>query len=164
MIVCGIDPGLSGAVAFLDGSRFFGVYDMPVLSITRGGKRKREIDARALVRLFELHDGLDAIFMEQVGGMDGDSPFSAFQFGRATGIAEAVAKSTEARFETVMPHKWKRDMSLTGKAKDDSRALAQNIFPKAADRLARVKDDGRAEALLLAEWGRRKLHEQGVFG
>lgn len=161
MIVCGIDPGLSGAVAFIwPGGE--AVHDMPVLEITRGGKRKPEVDARAMMRVFEAMPPA-AVFIEQVGGMPGDSPASAFQFGRAAGIAEACAKLAGARFEMVAPHVWKRTMGLIKTAKDDSRALAQNLFPGMADGLTRRRDDGRAEALLIAEWGRRKLHEQGVF-
>jgi hypothetical protein len=39
--------------------------------------------------------------------------------------------------------------------KDNSRVKAMELFPALTDDLARVKDDGRAEAVLLAEYGRR---------
>ena len=46
-------------------------------------------------------------------------------------------------------------MADMGKDKDASRLRAIQLFPVVANRLDRKKDDGRAEALLLAEYGRR---------
>ncbi len=48
-------------------------------------------------------------------------------------------------------------MGLAGKTKEDSRALAIQLFPALAEELKRVKDEGRAESLLIAEYGRRFL-------
>jgi hypothetical protein len=36
--------------------------------------------------------------------------------------------------------------------KGESRALAMRLWPDHGDRFARVKDDGRAEAALIAWW------------
>jgi crossover junction endodeoxyribonuclease RuvC len=41
--------------------------------------------------------------------------------------------------------------------KDAARMRACQLFPSAANMLERKKDDGRAEALLIAEYGRRTL-------
>ena len=49
-----------------------------------------------------------------------------------------------------------------GAAKDQSRALASNLFPQSAYLFKRVKDDGRAEAALIAYYGAAKL--SGVAG
>ena len=44
MIIIGIDPGLSGAVAFYDTVEgTIEVADMPVVELSRNGKNKREI-------------------------------------------------------------------------------------------------------------------------
>ncbi len=95
--------------------------------------------------------------------MEGDSPMSAYNFGRAAGAAEAAAKIAGARFEFVMPHVWKKAMGLIGTAKDQSRAKATNRWPAFAKSFSRKMDDGRAEAALLAEYGRLKLVKEGVF-
>jgi len=55
----------------------------------------------------------------------------------------------------VDPSTWKKSMHLTSD-KNASRALASQYFPDAADQWARVKDDGRAEAALIAYYGWRK--------
>jgi hypothetical protein len=50
MIVAGIDPGLSGTVALLDGTtgEVIDVLDTPTLMLTRGDQPKRELDAHSL--------------------------------------------------------------------------------------------------------------------
>lgn len=164
MIVLGVDPGMSGALAWLDGSgALLRVEDMPVFEVLRNGKPRRELNVHGLALL--LSDlKADVCFYEQVGGMDGDSPSSAFNFGRIAGAAEAVVKLSDARFEFVAPHVWKRAMGLIGTAKDQSRAKATNRWPAFASTFALKKADGRAEASLIAEYGRQMLHKEGIFG
>ena len=53
--------------------------------------------------------------------------------------------------ELVRPAVWKKAARI-GKDKGSARKAAQERFPDAADLFARVKDDGRAEAALLARW------------
>jgi crossover junction endodeoxyribonuclease RuvC len=163
VIVLGIDPGLKGALAWIEGTRVVALEDMPTFQVMRGGKPRDTIDVHGLARLMGQH-AAEVCWFEQVGGMQGDGPAAAFQFGRAAGAAEAIAKASGCRFETVTPPVWKKAMGLIGTAKDQSRAKATSLFPAVAGDLARKMDDGRAEALLLAEYGRRKMHEMGVFG
>lgn len=163
MRVLGVDPGGYGALALLDGMSLKHLADMPVFQVTRGKGVKRDLDVHGLARLLDDWKP-DACFFEQVGGMEGDSPSSAFTFGRIAGAAEALVKRSGARFEFVMPHVWKKAMGLIGTAKDDSRAKATNLWPARADAFALKKHDGRAEAALLAEFGRRKLSSEGIFG
>ncbi|KAK8513394.1 hypothetical protein V6N12_052583 [Hibiscus sabdariffa] len=51
---------------------------------------------------------------------------------------------------------WKKEFELTGagSTKDDSRRLASTLFPSLSDMLKRKKDHGRAEALLIAAYGK----------
>jgi hypothetical protein len=55
----------------------------------------------------------------------------------------------------VDPSAWKKTMHLSTD-KNASRALASQYFPDAADQWSRVRDDGRAEAALIAYYGARK--------
>jgi hypothetical protein len=52
----------------------------------------------------------------------------------------------------VDPSTWKKSMHLTSD-KNASRALASQYFPDCSDQWQRVKDDGRAEAALIAYYG-----------
>lgn len=162
MRIVGVDPGGSGALALLDGPRTLLVHDMPTFHVTRGRGKKHVVDVLALGRLLEEWQP-EACFFEEVHGMEGDSASSAFNFGRAAGAAEATVKLQGGQFRPVKPFVWKKAMKLVGKAKDDSRLLATNLWPANAKDFSRKKDDGRAEAALLAEYGRRILQSEGIF-
>lgn len=51
---------------------------------------------------------------------------------------------------------WKSDLELAGGrcTKDDSRRIASTLFPSLSPLLERKKDHGRAEALLIAAYGK----------
>jgi len=56
----------------------------------------------------------------------------------------------------VTPAVWKKHFKLS-KNKGVSRSLACQRFPEAADQFTRVKDDGRAEAGLIALYGAERI-------
>ena len=96
MRIAAIDPGLSGAIALLGpGPQDVQVWDMPVLTLTRNGKARRQVD------YVQLHDVLlgfpvcDWAVIEQVGAMPHDGSVQAFAFGKATGIAGDVPRRVE---------------------------------------------------------------------
>jgi len=86
MIVVGIDPGLSGALFFLDprDPATGEAADLPVYLLTRGGKKKRELDVAGLIRLLAARP-LTHAFVEQVGAMPGQGVASRFAFGKTYG-------------------------------------------------------------------------------
>ena len=164
MRILGVDPGGSGALALL--STDLVVMDMPVYRVTRGKSAKAELGVHELVEILKRW-APNVCWFEQVGGIPGQSASAAFNFGRIAGACEALVKATGAQFHPVPPATWKRAMGLRG-GKDDARAMAQRLWPSAAAEFRRVKDDGRAEAALIAEYGRRKMSglatDNGVFG
>jgi crossover junction endodeoxyribonuclease RuvC len=54
----------------------------------------------------------------------------------------------------VTPQKWKKAYPGLDSDKDKSRMMATRIWPEISTRFKRKKDDGRAEALLIAKWGK----------
>lgn len=163
MKIAGFDPGGTGALCLLDGPDLIAVEDMPVFLVKRGRGSKPVLDVHGLKVILDEW-APQSIWFEQVGGRDGESASSAFNFGRIAGSAEALAKVSRARFDPVAPHIWKKELKLIGKDKDDARAMATNRWPIFAEFFRRKKDDGRAEAALIAEYGRRMLHNEGIFG
>lgn len=153
MSICGIDPGLSGAIAYL--SDTVKVYDMPVTPHTMGnGTVRRRIDMQTLASIFELHEGsVSLTVIEEVGAMPKDGPVQAFSFGKSAGAVEMGAVFSGGKRVTVRPSVWKMALGLGGEDKNASRRLAIKLFPAYAPLFARVKDDGRAEAALLAYYG-----------
>lgn len=160
MRIVGVDPGAYGALALLVNGKLSEVHDMPILKVRRGKTDKAEVDGYALA---ELLRGLapDIVMLEQVGGMTGQSPSASFNFGRAVGAVEYASKALGYRVDVVPPATWKRYLRVNG-GKDGSRAHAIRLWPDKAQQFARVKDDGRAEASLIAEYGRQQLAAAGV--
>ena len=153
--IIGIDPGAAGAVAILENGRLTQVFDMPVVEITVGGKAKRRVAPELLATELRLYNLADTVaVVEQVGAMPGQGVTSMFAFGQAYGLVLGVLAGLWIPTTTVTPATWKKALKLnTGK--DGARAKAAQLWPAQADQFKRVKDDGRAEAALLAYW---RLH------
>lgn len=155
-LILGIDVGISGGIALLDGDKLVAVHDMPTVSKTVGGKKKRRIDARALFLLLQF-EKVNHAFVEIVTARPNQGVSSMFAFGQASGIAEAIAWVMTPDVTGVRPATWKRHFDLIGKDKSASREFAIQRWPDHSDRFKRVKDDGRAEAALIGLWGHETL-------
>jgi crossover junction endodeoxyribonuclease RuvC len=147
----GIDPGAFGAVAILDkDSRELVIIDMPTLKVKRGPRVVNQVDAHMLADALRGHVTADtSALVEKVSAMPGNGVASMFSFGRAAGIVEGVLAGLSVSFELIPPATWIKSMRTFG-GKDGSRQRAQELFPDYAHLFARKKDDGRAEAALLA--------------
>lgn len=151
-IYIGIDPGFSGAIAFYaPKENIVSIYDMPVYQNAKG---KTEIN------LYELHEILapetdepHMAIIEQVAAMRGQGVTSMFRFGQSYGATQMAVAAHKIPMQFVTPAKWKSCLGLS-RDKGVSRSLASQRFPKQADLFKRVKDDGRAEAALLALYGK----------
>lgn len=148
LALCGIDPGLAGAVGIIDAEGgFLAVYDMPVLPTTTG---RRHIDAAALADILRQHAPVFTM-VERVGARPGEGPTGAFSFGHSFGTITGVLAALGLAHDLVQPAAWKRKAGIpAGADKAASVAVCKRVLPGAAAHLTRVKDDGRAEALLLA--------------
>ena len=73
------------------------------------------------------------------------------------GFIQGVLKAYGIPYELVTPQKWKKEFSCTSD-KNTSIEVCKRLFPnvnlKATDRCKKYHD-GMAEALLIAEYGRR---------
>lgn len=156
MIFLGIDPGLSGALAWVDAQpgkrpRLLGVLDMPTRPEVSSGKTRNIIDLQALADAARnpIFPQPGVVRIEQVGGRPGEAVRAVFRFGYSAGAVAGVAAMICNRIELTPPQVWRRCVGLTGD-KGASRALATSFFPDSAPLFKRVKDDGRAEASLIA--------------
>jgi len=152
----GINPGLGGALAFLDADSALEIFDMPVHRLKRGGKAKREIDRYELARIVDAHGPVAHAFVEQVGAMPGQGVTSMCQFGRSLGIVEGVLSAGFIPTDYVAPRKWRSGLGVRA-GKDGSRARASALMLGHAGLWTRVKDNGWAEAALIALFGQRHL-------
>ena len=147
MSVWGIDVGLNGAIALFDMIEgHLEVHDMPVMEINK----KRQVNPQLLTNILEQHDA--RVFIEQVGARPGQGVSSMFNFGKSYGICLGVSAGLKLPTTTVTPVMWQRACKVE-KGKDGNRLRATQTFPNFSNLFARKKDDGRADAALIAYWG-----------
>lgn len=159
--VLGIDPGFGGALAWLDLGGGLKIEDMPVLTVERNGKAKREIDLAALVALIENHRPAFAV-VEHVGAMPGQGVSSMFAFGKGFGAILGVLAALRVPVELVRPDAWKKAARVPA-GKDGARLRASQLLPAHGGHWRRAKDDGRAEAAMLAWYGLAFLANRPAF-
>jgi crossover junction endodeoxyribonuclease RuvC len=147
----GIDVGLNGAIALVVDGELISVVDMPTVTLDRNGKAKRQVSVPELVQIVKDFDPTDA-YTERVFAKTGQGVTSVFSFGRSLGVVEGVLGALKIKNSLVTPQTWQKRMAVTG-GKDGSRARAMDLFPEQAQMFKRVKDDGRADAALIAAFG-----------
>lgn len=152
----GVDPGLSGALALVHKTtQAIITYSMPTQTV----KSKTVLDPVALASWIDVHSHLIShAYVEQVTSR----PRQAGQLlmGVNAGVLHGILYANCIRFTQVSPAAWKawyglkRDELETYRdAKNHSRTLAIEMFPHHAQAYKRVKDDGVAEASLIALYG-----------
>ena len=143
MIYIGVDPGKNGGIAIIDSD---GVIAFPFS------------EERLLIELDGIAQEYECIcYLEHVHAMPKQGVSSTFNFGMNFGFIQGVLKAYEIPYELVTPQKWKKEFSCTSD-KNTSIEVCKRLFPgvnlKATDR-CKKDHDGIAEALLIAEYGRR---------
>jgi Holliday junction resolvasome RuvABC endonuclease subunit len=141
-VLLGIDPGRQGALALHEkGSGRVQTYDMPDTT----------------VGLHDLIAGLPVIAFAVV-----EKPFyprviginTAVKIAQAYGVLLGALAWRSIPVREVRPAEWKAALNLSS-SKAASREQASRMFPDDAGQWSRVRDDGRAEAALLAFYGLR---------
>jgi crossover junction endodeoxyribonuclease RuvC len=155
--ILGIDPGTTGAIALIHEERRM-VYDTPSM---RSGKRA-EMSCRAVVQMLtdiaKMVRAPMVAVVEKVHSMPKQGVASSFSFGMNFGMWQGMLAALAIEYHLITPQEWKGKI-MGGMPKEKEAALlqAQRIFPELTPHLVRKKDVDRADALLLAEYGRRYL-------
>jgi crossover junction endodeoxyribonuclease RuvC len=150
-LILGVDIGLGGSVAVLtsDGG-LVSINDMPYLD--SGPKGRRKVNSPLLAGIIWNSHATHA-FVEYVSARPGEGAVGGFTFGRALGIIEGTLAAAGITITFLTPPAWKKAVGLTLASKDAGRSEAIRRWPGHAELFARVKDDGRAEAALIAVAG-----------
>lgn len=151
-LIVGIDPGAKGALAFLgaESSWPYGIEDMPTATGAALGAAITD-----LIADWEPHT-IDAAWVEQVASRPGQGVASTFKFGVNYGAILGALGALRIPVHHVTPGVWKRNQRVT-KDKGSSRQRAAELWPVQSSTFARVKDDGRAEAALIARYGAMQM-------
>lgn len=161
-MILGVDPGLDGALFLTDGAAVE-VLDVPTLTAGKG----REVDGLAVAQwLDERSQQIRAAFLERVNAMPSIpgpngkrrtmGAQSAFAFGRTDGLLHGLVVANLIPATRITPVTWRKAMCVP-KGKDGARARAKELFPAHAHLFNRKRDDGRADAALIALYGLREL-------
>lgn len=162
-LIMGVDPGTFGAIALIDPGphereirsnskvELVDVWDMPTFSVN--GVRK--IEPYALAALIDgVARKVDFCVMEDVGSMPGNGVASMFTFGYVTGVAAGSVAAHNIPIHKVRPSVWKGVLAVPA-SKDGARQKASQLLPSGAHLWKKKREDGRAEAALLALFGVR---------
>jgi len=154
--IYGVDPGLSGGVAAIeitDRDATAWAQPMPLSG--------RRVDWKTLAGLMTpqgLGSPPSLIVLEKCSAMPGQGVCSMFKFGGACEGVVATALALGHSVVEVTPQKWKAEI-LSGTKRDKEAAIEYcrlrwpglSLIPKGC----RKPRDGMADALCLAEYGRR---------
>jgi len=157
----GIDPGKKGAIAVLHQDRRTVIWlDMPV---TPAG----EIDVKSIYEFLQPFAPENYICMlERAQSMPKQGVVGVFTYGVGYGKVKACLELLGIKYNEIHPKNWKKEFKLLGKTKEDSVETARKLFSWHSSSYKTPRGrllDGRAEALLLAEHGRRNIMRSGEW-
>jgi hypothetical protein len=142
--ILGIDPGAKGAIAMVQ--PMVEVWDLPASAA----------DLADLLRAIQGDHAAEVVFIERQWPRPGEGGPNAFKQGVGYGQILGVLAACRVPVREVTPQAWKKALGLSYEAtdpkekKERSRTLARQLFPE-----ANVSRVDKAEALLIAEYGRR---------
>lgn len=158
MIVLGIDPGLTGAVSAICGTRgLLDVADLPTCSNgLETGRMLRWIDPAALCQLlrdwsqrFDFAQHHVQAVIERPIAMPGQQISTAASNFDSLGAIRGVLASKGIDCRLITPNSWKRYYRL-GTDKHESMRIAVDLYPDAPIKLK--KHHNRAEAILIGRY------------
>ena len=153
MLIIGIDPGISGAICFMEAGKIIDVIDMP--SMADGKKNKKQVNGSQVyneIKKYICNKEFSDIkvVIEHVSAMPGQGVTSMFNFGQSFGILKGICSAMNLSMYFVRPAKWKKHFNLINSSKDASRTKAIEIFPYFSTNLSKKKNANKADAILIA--------------
>jgi len=156
MIILGADPGATGAIVVIRDGVITDLVDMPYGQIMVGKTLKNRISPELLGLVLRDLMPIDVAYVEEVAAMPRQGVSSVFTFGQAHGFILGAIAALGVRTVRIRPQLWQK----TVQASKDPRLRACQLYPDAASQLKRVKDAGRADAILIAHAGRLLENDQ----
>jgi len=163
MNICGIDPGFSGAITFLnkEGRIVFKTI-MPIIKFKVGKKKKIEYDSKAIRKLMiDYKPKMTAIEVQQAMPKQGVS--STFKTGRGFGLLEGIMIGLGYSYLLIRAQAWQKEM-FAGYPKSEGKTLSKKVATmlapnedfKRTNRCSTLHD-GLTDSYLISEFTRRKI-------
>lgn len=153
-ITFGVDPGICGAIVVLADGEPVQFIDMPTYERQPKGNEVDPFALAAQIRgvMQHHHGAYFSACLERVATRPTDSRVNNQNIGEGFGIVKGVFGSLGIRWCEVRPQEWKKHYGLIGTEKDVARQYCVERFTNVSNCLMRKKDNGRADALLIARW------------
>lgn len=156
--IIGIDPGLFGAIACIFSDGRIEIKDTPIYKMKKGEKTKTQYDLRLMLQY--LKNIIPCrVYIEKTQVFPKQGSVSGHTIGYGAGVWEGMLTALKIPYEVVSPKTWQKEF-FTGKAGETkalSYKVASALFPNVELVTPRGRViDGKCDALLLAEYGRRK--------
>lgn len=145
----GIDPGNTGAIAAILSDGRVLISDLSA----------DERDVWSAFSGMEIELVPELVVVEKQASRPAQSAPATFGAGRNYGFVLMACAAMRWPMHLVAPDQWKKKIGgypakARALSKSHSIVTARRLYPQAAHLLTRAKDDGRAEALLLAHCAR----------
>lgn len=150
--IIGIDPGQKGGLALLSPAGALIEYEkMP------GTRKGIYLWLGSAIYMMPASNHPCTMLVEKAQSMPSQGVSSAFSYGSHFGGFEMAALALGLRYEEVRPAIWKKAMGLNAD-KANAISTCERLFPSVQliQKGCRKPHDGMAEAILIAEYGRRK--------
>lgn len=146
MYYLGVDPGAKGGIALLRDTHLEMAVDF---------SKDRFLD---LMAFLSREQETTRACVERVHSLPHQGVKSTFAFGQSFGWILGALDASEISYQLIEPQRWKKEFTLNSDKKR-SIAVAKQLFPSAMliPPGCRTPHDGIAEALLMAEFARRRL-------
>lgn len=155
IIVAGLDPGASGAIAILSyqqptskSIQLVRTFPMPTITEKNGKKR---LDAIALYKILKTWMP-EKVHVERItGGIGkGESPASMFNYGGTYFSTLTTLDLSGFHYTLTVPSVWKKKAGLIKQPKSQSKAMARELWP---DQKTFLTTPDKAEAALIGRHG-----------
>ena len=175
MLVCGIDCGLTGAISIIDAvkpgaSDICFVGDTPTYKLDKGKtkkgnkKEKTVFDIPAMSIMLSEYK-IDYLFLEFAQGRPGQAVQAITSTALGFGVWQGLIVAKSIPYEIASPRKWQAVFNISGKkTKELAYEVSMRLFPDLGDALKTERGkiiDGRADAILIAEYGIRTRRNKG---
>jgi len=155
MIFIGIDPGKSGGIAsIVCGAAGVSIMDDSIQGILQ-----------TIQQILRYQDSMDRVhvFLEKGQTMPQNGGVHSYNYGHHNGSIEGILVALKLPYTLIKPQTWMKVMHVGTdsklETKERSVQACRRIFPdlNLTPPRCRKPHDGMAEALLIAEYGRRSL-------
>jgi len=171
-MIMGIDIGLAGGIACIgtgvQNGQVLGLVDIPIIPMKKGKKTKNIYDYNKIKHSFidtSRRFNIEMVYIEKTQALQmGYRSQASWSLGLGEGFFIGLFTALDIPYEFVRAQEWQKHFGIT-KAKGDKKVqsyqIASQLFPEAELTTPRGRKlDGRSDALLIAEWGRRHLYER----